>query len=89
VGAEFWMSLGDATDRIADAGGNGFAGTFGGEECVAFERDSFGALHQMLAGLPAPERDAAWEEIHRALAEFEGADGFVGPCEMLVISATR
>jgi SAM-dependent methyltransferase len=59
------------------------------EECVAFERDSFGALHQMLAGLPAPERDAAWEEIHRALAEFEGADGFVGPCEMLVVSATR
>ena len=59
------------------------------EECVAFERDSFGALHQMLAGLPAPERDAAWEEIHRALAEFEGPDGFVGPCEMLVVSATR
>ena len=59
------------------------------EECVAFERDSFGALHQMLAGLPVPERDAAWQEIHRALAEFEGPDGFVGPCEMLVISATR
>ena len=59
------------------------------EECVAFERDSFGALHQMLAGLPAPERDAAWEEIHRAFAEFEGPDGFVGPCEMLVVSATR
>jgi SAM-dependent methyltransferase len=58
-------------------------------ECVAFERDSFGALHQMLAGLPAPERDAAWEEIRQALAEFEGPDGFVGPCEMLVISTTR
>ena len=56
---------------------------------VAFERDSFGALHQMLAGLAVPERDAAWQEIHRALAEFEGPDGFVGPCEMLVISATR
>ena len=59
------------------------------EECVAFERDSFGALHQMLAGLPVPERDAAWKEIHRALAEFEGPGGFVGPCEMLVVSATR
>ncbi len=58
-------------------------------ECVAFERDSFGALHQMLAGLPAPDREAAWAEIGRALAEFEGPDGFVGPCEMLVISATR
>jgi SAM-dependent methyltransferase len=58
-------------------------------DCVAFERDSFGALHQMLAGLPAPDRDDAWAEIGRALAEFEGPDGFVGPCEMLVISATR
>ena len=58
-------------------------------DCVAFERDSFGALHQMLAGLPAADRDDAWAEIGRALAEFEGPDGFVGPCEMLVISATR
>jgi hypothetical protein len=30
VGTEFWMSLGDATDGIADAGRDGFAGTFGG-----------------------------------------------------------
>jgi SAM-dependent methyltransferase len=58
-------------------------------ECVAFERESFGALHQMLAGLPPAEREAAWTEIGRALAEFEGADGFVGPCEMLVVSGTR
>ena len=58
-------------------------------ECVAFERDSFGALHQMLAGLPASDRDDTWAEIGQALAECEGPDGFVGPCEMLVISATR
>jgi SAM-dependent methyltransferase len=58
-------------------------------ECVAFERESFGALHQMLSGLPPAERDDAWAEIGRALAEFEGADGFVGPCEMLVVSGTR
>jgi len=58
-------------------------------DCVRFERESFGALHQMLAGLPAPERQAAWDEIGQALAEFEGPDGFEGPCEMLVISATR
>ena len=54
-----------------------------------FERESFGALHQMLAGLPEPDREAAWAEIGQALAEFEGPDGFVGPCEMLVVSATR
>ena len=58
-------------------------------ECVRFERESFGALHQMLSGLPEPERQAAWDEIGRALAQFEGPDGFVGPCEMLVVSGTR
>ena len=58
-------------------------------ECVRFERDSFGALHQMLAGLAEADRAAAWDEIGTALAEFEGPDGFVGPCEMLVVSATR
>jgi SAM-dependent methyltransferase len=58
-------------------------------DCVAFERDSFGALHQMLAGLPEPDREAAWTEIGQALAPFDGPDGFVGPCEMLVVSGTR
>jgi SAM-dependent methyltransferase len=58
-------------------------------ECVRFERESFGALHQMLSGLSEPDQDAAWTEIGQALAQFEGPDGFVGPCEMLVISATR
>jgi SAM-dependent methyltransferase len=58
-------------------------------ECVAFERESFGALHQMLSGLTGLEREAAWAEIETALAEFEGPDGFVGPCEMLVVSGTR
>jgi len=57
-------------------------------DCVRFERESFGALHQMLAGLPERDRQAAWSEIGQALAEFEGPNGFEGPCEMLVISAT-
>jgi hypothetical protein len=58
-------------------------------ECVKFERESFGALQQMLAGLSEADRAAAWDEIGTALTEFEGPDGFVGPCEMLVVSATR
>jgi SAM-dependent methyltransferase len=58
-------------------------------ECLRFERESFGALHQMLSGLDEAGREAAWEEVGAALAEFEGPDGFVGPCEMLVISGTR
>ncbi len=58
-------------------------------DCVRFERESFGALHQLLSGLPESEREAVWDEIGQALARFDGPDGFVGPCEMLVISATR
>ena len=58
-------------------------------ECTRFERESFGALHQMLSGLPAAEREEAWAEIASALSEFDGSRGFTGPCEMLVISGSR
>lgn len=58
-------------------------------ECVRFERDSFGALHQMLANVSDEERAAAWREIEETLTQFEGPDGFVGPCEMLVVSGTK
>lgn len=58
-------------------------------ECVRFEQESFGALHQMLSGVDPAGRTAAWLEIERALEQFEDADGFVGPCEMLVASGTR
>ena len=40
-------------------------------DCVGFERESFGALHQMLAGVPASERPAVWDEIEAALTRFE------------------
>ncbi|BBK32809.1 ubiquinone/menaquinone biosynthesis C-methylase UbiE [Stella humosa] len=53
-------------------------------ECVRFEKESFGALHQMMAGLDAAGREAAWQEIEEALGAFEGSDGFAGPCEMIV-----
>lgn len=53
-------------------------------ECVRFERESFGALHQMLAGLPETERQAVWDEIERDLRQFEGPGGFDGPCELIV-----
>jgi len=58
-------------------------------ECVRFERESFGALHAMLAGVPAEQREHAWERIAQELARFEGPEGFVGPCELLVAAATR
>ena len=34
---------------------------------VRFERDSFGALHQMLSGLSETEREEAWAEIEHEL----------------------
>ena len=53
-------------------------------ECVRFERESFGALHQMMSTLSEAERAETWNEIERELRKFETASGFVGPCEMLV-----
>lgn len=59
-------------------------------ECVRFERESFGALLQMMSGMSDDERAATWDEIESTLRRFETAeDGFVGPCEMLVGSGTR
>jgi ubiquinone/menaquinone biosynthesis C-methylase UbiE len=58
-------------------------------DCVRFQRESFGALHQMMRSLTPAERDATWAEIVDALTAFEGPDGFVGPCEMLVGTAVR
>jgi SAM-dependent methyltransferase len=58
-------------------------------ECVRFERESFGALHQMLSGLDRAEADAAWREIEDELRQFEAGGRFTGPCEMLVGAGTR
>ncbi|HZE66413.1 MAG TPA: class I SAM-dependent methyltransferase [Sporichthyaceae bacterium] len=57
-------------------------------ECIRFEQESFGALHQMLAGLDQPGRDAAWTEITERLHVYQGPHGFVGPCEMIVVAGT-
>lgn len=57
-------------------------------ECVRFERESFGALHQMMVALSEAERAQAWQAIEEALREFETSQGFVGPCEMLVGAGT-
>jgi SAM-dependent methyltransferase len=58
-------------------------------ECVRFERESFGALHQMLAGLHDAEQQAAWEEIELELDKFKGTQGFEGPCELVIGVGTK
>ena len=58
-------------------------------ECVRFERESFGALHAMLAGVTEAEREQAWSEIETELGQFESSAGFEGPCELLVGGARK
>src|SRR3954470_5620256 len=57
-------------------------------ECMRFEQESFGALHQMLAGLAEDGRAAAWNEIESELSRFEGPGGFAAPCELIVAAGT-
>jgi ubiquinone/menaquinone biosynthesis C-methylase UbiE len=54
------------------------------QECVRFEKESFGALHQMLSTLSDNDKEAVWQEIEAELKQFETQNGFVGPCEMVV-----
>jgi SAM-dependent methyltransferase len=58
-------------------------------ECARFERESFGALHQMMSSLIEAERVDTWAEIESELRKFESPSGFVGPCEMLVAAACK
>ncbi len=54
------------------------------KDCVQFERESFGALHQMLSGLSDSDSQTVWNEIEQELKQFETEKGFIGPCEMIV-----
>ena len=58
-------------------------------ECVRFERESFGALHQMMASLSEAEQEETWQEIEQELKQFETGSGFEGPCEMVVGSGVK
>ena len=41
-------------------------------ECVRFERESFGALHQMMRTLSEDEQAETWAQIEEELGQFEG-----------------
>ena len=58
-------------------------------ECVRFERESFGALHQMMSSLSEAEREETWQDIEQELKQFETGNGFEGPCEMVVGAAVK
>ena len=59
------------------------------KDCLRFEKESFGALHQMLAGLSDEEKEEAWQVVEERLEQFEQDGCFTGPCEMLVAVGTR
>lgn len=58
-------------------------------ECLRFEQESFGALHQMLSNLGEDARTAAWKDVKTALEHFETEKGFVGPCVMIAASGRK
>jgi len=58
-------------------------------ECVRFERESFGALHEMLKGLAADDQSRVWAKIETALKGFENGSGFSGPCELIVVAGQK
>ena len=59
------------------------------KECVQFEKESFGALHQMMSSLSDLEKKSVWVEIETALQQFETENGFAGPCQMLVAAGEK
>lgn len=58
-------------------------------ECVRFEQESFGALHQMLSSLSEQECKETWQEIEETLKKFETSGKFTGPCELVIASGEK
>jgi len=58
-------------------------------DCLRFARESFGALHEIMDTLKPAEQEATWAEIGKAFREMETKEGFVGPCELLIVSGTK
>ena len=58
-------------------------------ECLRFEQESFGALHQMLGKLDDAAKAAVWAEVGEKLAAFESNGKFKGPCVMIAAVGRR
>jgi len=56
---------------------------------LCFVRASASPIQQILSGLDAAARDAAWSAIEERLKVFETAGGWVGPNELLLTAARR
>jgi SAM-dependent methyltransferase len=58
-------------------------------ECLRFEQESFGALHQMLGQLDDAAKAKAWKEVGETLSAFEVDGQFEGPCTMIAAVGRR
>lgn len=58
-------------------------------ECLRFEQESFGALHQMLGKLDEAAKARAWAEVGEKLSAFETSGRFEGPCVMIAAVGRR
>ena len=58
-------------------------------ECVRFEQESFGALHEMMKSMTEAERQDTWVEVEDALRRFESSAGFEAPAEILIGVGTK
>lgn len=58
-------------------------------ECVRWRQEASGTMQQMLSGLDDREKEEIWKDIKEALRQFETADGFESPCELMICSATK
>ena len=59
------------------------------EECVRWRREASGTMQHMLSGLDDEAKEKIWAEVVDAMRQFESADGFKSPCELLICSAVN
>ena len=59
------------------------------EECVRWRREASGTMQQMLSGLDDEAKQAIWTEVTDAMRQYETANGFESPCELLISSAQK
>ena len=58
------------------------------EECVQWRREASGTMQQLVSDLDEDEQAQIWRDVVEALRQFETADGFESPCQVLVCSAS-
>jgi hypothetical protein len=56
---------------------------------VRYLREIHPSLEELIAPLPAEQREELWQDVERALTAFDGAEGFQSPNQVLVVAGAR